>query len=237
MTPARLREGLGAFGPVFLQFYGQTEVPNLITTFGKQEHQIAVERDQTDRLSSAGQACLMSDVKIVDVETGEELPHGEEGEVLATAPYTMESYHERPEATEETVTDGWVRTGDIGRIDEDGYVYLLDRASDMIITGGMNVYSTEVEEALGEHDDIKEVAVIGIPDEEWGEIVTAICVRRDEATLTASDIFSFANEQLADYKKPKRVEFVDEIPKTPYGKMDKKALRDEYWKREDREIS
>jgi fatty-acyl-CoA synthase/long-chain acyl-CoA synthetase len=237
MTPARLREGLGAFGPVFLQFYGQTEVPNLITTFGKQEHQIAVERDQTDRLSSAGQACLMSDVKIVDVETGEELPHGEEGEVLSTAPYTMESYHERPEATEETVTDGWVRTGDIGRIDEDGYVYLLDRASDMIITGGMNVYSTEVEESLGGHDDIKEVAVIGIPDEEWGEIVTAICVRRDEATLTASDVFSFANEQLADYKKPKRVEFVDEIPKTPYGKMDKKALRNEYWKGEDREIS
>lgn len=237
MTPARLREGLDAFGPVFLQFYGQTEVPNLITTFGKQEHQIAVERDLNERLSSAGQACLMSDVKIVDVETGEDLPHGEEGKILTTAPYTMERYYERPEATEETVTDGWVDTGDIGRIDEDGYVYLLDRANDMIITGGMNVYSTEVEEALGEHEGIKEVAVIGVPDEEWGEIVTAICAERDEATLTGPNILSFADKQLADYKKPKRVEFVDKIPKTPYGKMDKKALRDEYWEGEEREIS
>lgn len=237
MTPARLREGLDTFGPVFLQFYGQTEVPNLITTFGKQEHEVAIERDMTERLSSAGQPCLMSDVKIVDVETGEELPPGEEGEILTIAPYTMERYYERPKTTEETVTDGWIHTGDIGRINEDGYVYLLDRASDMIITGGMNVYSTEVEEELGEHEEIKEVAVIGIPDEEWGEIVTAICVQRDEATLSESEIFSFTDERLASYKKPKRIEFVDKIPKTPYGKMDKKALRDEYWEEEDREIS
>lgn len=239
MTPARLREGLDEFGPVFLQFYGQTEVPNLITTFGKREHQTAVVQDRTERLSSAGQPCLMADVKIVDVETGEPQPPGEEGEILATAPYVMKEYFERPEAMAETVTDdGWVHTGDIGRIDEDRYLYLLDRASDMIITGGMNVYSTEVEEALDEHPEVRQVAVIGVPHGDWGEAVKAIVVPETEASESlAADILAFADEHLADYKEPKSVDFVEEIPETPYGKMDKKALRERYWEDEERQIS
>ncbi|MFT4883723.1 MAG: fatty-acyl-CoA synthase [Natronomonas sp.] len=238
MTPARLREGLDEFGPVFLQFYGQTEVPNLITTFGKEEHRRAVETGRDELLSSAGYPCLMADVRIVDPETSDpadQLATGESGEILATAPYTMAEYYERPEATAETVVDGWVRTGDIGRRDEDGYVYLLDRASDLIISGGMNVYSTEVEEALDEHEGVQEVAVIGIPDDEWGEAVTAIVVPRD-ADLTEAELLSFADTELADYKKPKSVEFRESIPKTPYGKMDKKALREPYWEDEERDI-
>ena len=238
MTPARLREGLEAFGPVFLQFYGQTEVPNLITTLGKAEHRNAVETGHTERLSSAGYPCLMADVRIVDSETGapsDGLEVGESGEILATAPYTMTEYYERPDATEETVVDGWVRTGDIGRLDEDGYVYLLDRASDLIISGGMNVYSTEVEEALDEHEAVREVAVIGVPHDDWGEAVTAIVVPHDGA-VTEAEILSFADEALADYKKPKSVEFRESIPKTPYGKMDKRALREPYWEDEEREV-
>jgi len=239
MTPARLREGLDEFGPVFLQFYGQTEVPNLITTFGKREHKISVQRDQTERLSSAGQPCLMADVKIVDVESSEPQPPGEEGEILATAPYVMQEYFERPEAMTETMTDdGWVHTGDIGKLDEDGYVYLLDRASDIIITGGMNVYSTEVEEALDEHPDVSHVAVIGVPHEDWGEAVKAIVVSEGEASAKLeSDILAFAAEDLADYKQPKDVDFVESIPETPYGKMDKKALRDRYWEDRERQIN
>jgi fatty-acyl-CoA synthase/long-chain acyl-CoA synthetase len=239
MTPARLREGLDQFGPVFLQFYGQTEVPNLITTFGKREHELAVERDRTERLSSAGQTCLMADVRIVDLESGESRPPGEEGEILATAPYVMQEYFERPEAMAETVTDdGWVRTGDIGKLDEDGYLYLLDRASDMIITGGMNVYSTEVEEALDEHPDIRQVAVIGVPHDDWGEAVKAVVVPEGEgSSALEADILAFADEHLADYKEPKSVDFVDSIPETPYGKMDKKALRDRYWEDRDRQIN
>ena len=239
MTPARLREGLDEFGSVFLQFYGQTEVPNLITTFGKQEHRSAVEHDLTERLSSAGQPCLMSDVKVVDIETGDELPPGEEGEILATAPYVMTEYFELPEATAETLTeDGWVHTGDIGKIDDDGYVYLLDRTSDVIITGGMNVYSTEVEDVLIEHPSISQVAVIGVPDDDWGEAVKAIVIPTDEETSSLEDeVLEFADERLADYKKPKSVDFVSEIPETPYGKMDKKALRERYWEDEDRAIS
>ncbi|MFB6207667.1 MAG: class I adenylate-forming enzyme family protein [Haloglomus sp.] len=237
MTAARLREGIDAFGPIFTQFYGQTEVPNLITSLGKDEHEHALEEGPEDRLSSAGTPCLMSDVRIVDPETGEPVGPGEEGEILATAPYVMEAYFERPEATADTVEDGWVHTGDVGKRDEDGYVYLLDRKSNMIITGGMNVYSTEVEDALVEHDGVQEVAVIGIPDEEWGEAVTAIVVPHDGETVSAGDIEAFAEDRLADYKQPKHVEFVDEIPKTPYGKKDKKALREPYWEDEQREIA
>ncbi|WP_265109985.1 class I adenylate-forming enzyme family protein [Halosolutus halophilus] len=239
MTPARLREGLDAFGSVFCQFYGQTEVPNLITTFGKAEHRVAVESDRSERLSSAGQPCLMADVRIVDAETGDpddRVDPGESGEILATAPYVMREYYERPEATAETVVDGWVRTGDIGRRDEDGYLYLLDRASDLIISGGMNVYSTEVEEALDEHAGIQEVAVIGVPDDDWGEAVKAVVVPRDEESLSTDEIVAFADDRLADYKKPKSIDFVDEIPKTPYGKMDKKALREPYWEDEERAV-
>ena len=236
MTPARLEEGIDAFGPVFVQFYGQTEVPNLITTFDKDEHEAALEAGDEERLSSAGTPSLMSRVKVVDLETGEELPPGEEGEILATAPYAMDEYFERPEKTAETITDGWVHTGDVGKVDGDGYVYLLDRESDVIITGGMNVYSTEVEDAIDQHPGVAEVAVIGVPDDEWGEAVHAVVVPADD-DLTAAEITATVDDRLADYKKPKGVEFVEEIPKTPYGKQDKVALRDRHWAEEDREVA
>ncbi|MFB6236411.1 MAG: class I adenylate-forming enzyme family protein [Halopenitus sp.] len=237
MTPARLEEGIDAFGSIFVQFYGQTEVPNLITTLGKQEHVNAVGSASGGRLSSAGTPCLMSKVEIVDIETGEQLPPGEEGEIIAKAPYAMSEYFERPEKTAETVTDGWVHTGDVGRRDEDGYVYLLDRESDVIITGGMNVYSTEVEESIDDHPDVAEVAVIGVPDDEWGEAVHAVVVADDRGALSAENVIAIADEQLADYKTPKSVEFVSEIPKTPYGKHDKVALRDRHWADEDRNVA
>lgn len=236
MTPARLREGLDEFGAVFTQFYGQTEVPNLITVLGKEEHRIAIEDGKEGRLGSAGQPTLMADVKIVDAETGERQPPGAEGEIMATAPYVMEGYWERPEATAETVDDGWVHTGDIGRMDEDGYVSLLDRKSNMIISGGMNVYSTAVEEALMEHPGVSQVAVIGVPDEKWGEAVTAIVVPGEER-LTAVELHEFADERLADYKRPKQVQFRETLPKTPYGKIDKKALREPFWEDADRSIN
>jgi fatty-acyl-CoA synthase/long-chain acyl-CoA synthetase len=236
MTPARLREGLDEFGTVFTQFYGQTEVPNLITVLGKEEHRIAAEEGEEQRLGSAGQPTLMADVKIVDTETGERQPRGSEGEIMATAPYVMDEYWELPEKTAETVEDGWVHTGDVGKRDEDGYVYLLDRKSNMIISGGMNVYSTDVEDVLVTHPGVSQVAVIGVPDEKWGEAVTAIVVPEDE-DLTAAAIHEFADAELADYKRPKQVAFREELPQTPYGKIDKKALREPYWEESDRDIN
>jgi len=235
MTPARLRDGLEEFGSVFTQFYGQTEVPNLITVLGKKEHRIAVEEGEEQRLGSAGQPALMAEVKVVDSETGEQQPPGQEGEILARAPYVMDEYWKLQEKTAETVEDGWVHTGDIGKSDEDGYVYLLDRKSNMIISGGMNVYSTDVEDVLATHQDVAQVAVIGVPDEKWGEAVTAIIVPNGEATK--ADIHNFADENLGDYKRPKQIEFRDELPKTPYGKVDKKALREPYWDDSTRDIN
>lgn len=236
MTPPRLREGLDEFGTVFTQFYGQTEVPNLITALGKEEHRIAVEEGKEHRLGSAGQPTLMADVKIVDTETGERQPPGSEGEIMATAPFVTDGYWERPEETAATIEDGWVHTGDVGKMDEDGYVYLLDRKSNMIISGGMNVYSTNVEEKLVEHPGVNRVAVIGIPDEKWGEAVTAIIVPADD-DVTEEEIQEFADDELADYKRPKRIEFRAELPETPYGKIDKKALREPFWEASDRDIN
>lgn len=237
MTPARLKEGIDAFGQVFIQFYGQTEVPNVITVLGKEEHRIALEEGLEHRLSSAGQPALMSSVKIVDPEDDERQSRGEEGEIMAIAPYALDEYFERPEKTAETIDDGWVHTGDVGKRDADGFVYLLDRKSNMIISGGMNVYSTEVEEVLARHPNVSQVAVIGVPDEKWGEAVTAIIIPSDPDAVSEADVKSFADEELADYKKPKNVEFTDAFPETPYGKIDKKALREPYWDDETREIS
>jgi fatty-acyl-CoA synthase/long-chain acyl-CoA synthetase len=237
MTSARLREGLDEFGPVFVQFYGQGECPNFITTLTTEEHRLAIETGNDERLGSAGQPCLMTEVEVVDPDTGESLPPGEAGEITVTAPYVMAEYFERPEETAETLVDGWVRTGDIGRFDEDGYLYLLDRKHDMIVTGGMNVYSTNVEEVLAEHPAVREVAVIGVPDEDWGEAVLAVVVPYGDADADEAAIVDFAGDHLADYQKPKRVEFRDALPRTPYDKVDKVALREPYWEDEQRSIS
>lgn len=237
MKASRLREGLERLGPVFKQFYGQTEIPNLVTTLGKKEHALAIETDHEEWLSSAGQPCLMADVKIVDPEAGDELPTGEPGEILATAPYVMSRYHELPDATEKTLNDGWVSTGDIGKRDENGYVTLLDRKSNLVISGGLNVYTTEVEDVLVKHDAVKDAAVVGVPDDEWGEAVKAIVVAADGDSLSESALRSFARERLAGYKTPKSVDIVSDLPKTPYGKIDKTALREKYWDGAERKIN
>lgn len=228
MTPDRIEEGIDAFGPVFKQFYGQTEVPLLISQLTKQEHKEIINSGDTSRLSSAGRPCLMADVKIVDPETGDKLERGEIGEIAVKAPYNLERYHNRPEATNETIQNGFVLTGDIGKFDESGYLYLLDRKSDLIITGGYNVYSVEVEEVISEHSGVQEVAVIGIPDDEWGEAVTAIVVPTQTADLDDEEIKTFVGNSLASYKKPKGVHFVDHLPKTSVGKPDKTALRQRF---------
>ncbi len=234
ITPERLEEGLEVFGEVFVQLYGQTEMPDIGTILPKGDHADA------DQVGSCGKAAAMVDLRVAtpgDPADTDPLAPGEEGELLMRSPYVMERYHERPEATAETLVDGWLRTGDIARMDEAGYVSLLDRASDMVISGGMNVYTTEVEDAIDRHPDVAQVAVIGVPDDDWGEAVHAVVVPAGGADLTAGEVLATADEHLADYKIPKSVEFADEIPTTPYGKMDKKALRAPYWEDEDREVS
>lgn len=235
MTPDRLREGMDAFGDVFVQFYGQAEVPNLITSLQKTDHD---PEHKPELLSSCGQPTVMSEVKIVDIEDGTEITEPDEaGEIVARAPYQMEGYYELPEKTAETIQDGWVHTGDVGKFDEDGFVYLLDRTNDVIISGGLNVYTTEVEEVLQEHNALSQVAIIGVPDDKWGERVHAVVVPYEDADTSEQELIDFAGEKLADYRKPKTVEFREELPLTPFGKIDKKTLREPYWEDEDREIS
>ncbi len=232
ITAERLAEALDAFGDVFVQIYGQTEMPDIGMVLPKGDHVMG-----EPQVESCGKPAAMVDVGIVDPDR-EDLVFrevGEAGELVMRSPYVMDGYHEKPEQTDETLVSGWLRTGDIARRDEAGYVYLLDRAKDMIISGGMNVYTTEVEDALDEHPGVKQVAVIGVPHEDWGEAVHAVVVR--EGDLTAEELTEFADGKLSAYKKPKSVEFVEEIPTTPYGKMDKKALREPYWEDADREIS
>jgi len=232
ITAERLAEALDAFGDAFVQIYGQTEMPDIGMVLPKGDHATG-----EPRVESCGKPAAMVDAGIVDPER-EDLVFrepGEAGELVMRSPYVMDGYHGKPEETAETLVDGWLRTGDIARRDEAGYVYLLDRASDMIISGGMNVYTTEVEDALDQHPNVRQVAVIGVPHEDWGEAVHAVVV--PEGDLTAEELKRFAEERLSDYKKPKSVEFIEEIPTTPYGKMDKKALREPYWEGTDREIN
>ncbi|MDP4534099.1 AMP-binding protein [Marinobacter salarius] len=223
ITEERLRQGLEILGPVFMQLYGQTEAPMWITRLRREDHRL--DETTAHRLKSCGQPVAMAQVRIVD-ELGHEVPRGEGGEVAVRTPYNMARYHELPEKTAETLTDGWLRTGDIARQDEDGYIYLLDRNKDMIISGGMNVYTLEVENAVQSCPGVNQVAVVGLPDPDWGEAVTAFVVLETEAELTEEDIIRHCRRELSAYKRPKRVYFRDVLPLTVYSKLDKKALRE-----------
>jgi fatty-acyl-CoA synthase/long-chain acyl-CoA synthetase len=231
MKPDRLREGLDKLGDVFVQLYGQYETPDLITVLPKSAH----DPDDEELLSSCGLPTMMCEVRIVD-DDGSEVPPGEHGEILARGAYSMDGYYEMPEKTAETVEDGWIHTGDIGRMDDEGYVYIVDRDSDVIVSGGMNVYSVTVEEVIQQHDQVANVAVIGVPDDEWGEAVKAVVVPADD-TVDRTSVMRFAADRLADYEVPKSIDIVSELPTTPYGKLDKKRLREPYWEHESRDIS
>ena len=177
----------------------------------------------------------MSQVRIVD-DQDQDVPVGEPGEILTRGPHMMRGYWRREEETVRTMRGGWIHTADVARADEDGFIYIVDRAKDMIISGGMNVYSVEVENVLMEHPAVREACVIGVPDDKWGEAVTAFVVVRENERLGSDELIAFAGRKLAAYSRPKRVDFVPEIPKTPYGKMDKKAIRAQFWKDQGRQV-
>lgn len=217
-----LRRGLALIGPVFQQQFGQTE--GLGTTLLAHQHRPEGSQRDLEVLTSVGQASPRVGVRIVG-DDGEDLPQGEVGEVLLTSPAVMKGYWNNSAATIDTLRDGWVYTGDVGRLDHEGFLYLVDRKKDMIISGGENIYSREVEEALLSHDAVSEAAVIGVADEEWGEAVKAIIVLRSKQTLEAHELIEHCRTMIASYKKPKHVEFVAAIDKLPSGKIDKVLLR------------
>jgi len=230
----RLKQGLEMFGPVFFQFYGQSECPNLIARLRKSDH--SIEPNKIHLLRSCGSPTLMAEVKIVD-EAGIEVAQGEKGEIIVKSPYVMERYHNMPKKTAETIVNNWLYTGDIGKMDQEGYIYLLDRKNDMIISGGMNVYSTEVENAIQQCPGVGQVAVLGIPHHDWGEQVLALIIPKSDNPALKEDIVQFCKKNLANYKQPKEIEFVSEFPLTTYGKIDKKKMRIPYWEDKNRVIN
>ena len=215
-----LRRGLDVFGQVFLQLYGMTEGGG--TTLHKRQHQPDGTPEQVKRLGSIGQAAPNVDVRIMDDE-GNEMPANTPGEIVTRTATHMTGYWNRSAATIEALRGGWYRTGDLGYVDEEGFVYLVDRKKDMIISGGENIYSREVEEALATHPSVDECAVIGVRDDRWGETVRAIVVLRGAAT--EEELIAHCRTQIASYKKPKSVVFVDALPKLPSGKINKQVLR------------
>lgn len=233
ITPRRLREAIDVLGPVLVQLYAQTECPNWGTTLSKADHRRA--RDEPGLLESSGRSSTMAAVRVV-AEDGRQVTR-EAGEVCLTSPYLMQGYLDDPEATARTKRAGWVHTGDIGVMDDEGFLYLRDRRADMIITGGMNVYSTEVEATISQLAGVSQVAVIGVPHPDWGEAVMAYVVLAGDHDLDAQAVLDHCAPRIATYKRPKTVEFVDVIPTTPFGKPDKKALRARFWGEGDRQIS
>jgi acyl-CoA synthetase (AMP-forming)/AMP-acid ligase II len=214
----------------FIQAYGLTELCGVISHLLPDAHRA---KDHEERLTSAGTLVPNAEVRVVDPDTLEDVPTGEQGELWFRSPQLMKGYHNQPGATAEAITeDGWFRTGDIGRVDDGGYVFVEDRLKDMIISGGENIYSIEVERVLAEHPAVAEVAVIGVPDDKWGEVVKAVVALESDAT--EQELIAFCRERLATYKCPKTVDIKDELPRNPTGKILKKDLRKPFWQGRDR---
>ncbi len=208
------------------QLFGQTEAPMMISMMSPREHFHADGSVARERLSSAGRPGPLVQVATMDSE-GVLLPPGGTGEIVVRSSLVMMGYYQDPKATAEAGRFGWHHTGDIGRLDADGFLYIVDRAKDMIITGGFNVYSVEVEQALMQHPDVQDSAVIGLPDEKWGEAVVAVLQPHAGRALVPEEIIAFVKARIGSVKAPKRVEVWPDLPRSKVGKVMKKDIRAE----------
>ena len=224
MSPDRLLEGMTIFGKVFVQLYGQTEAPQCITSMRKIDH----DETRPERLGSCGRPSPFVDVKLFDSEM-KEVGIGEPGEICVRGPLVMDGYWKRPEANAETLRGGWLHTGDVAVKDADGYFYIVDRTKDMIISGGFNIYPREVEDALMAHPAVASAAVIGIPDDKWGEAVKGFVVLKPGSNVGVPELQAHVKEKRGAPWSPKTIDVVDVIPVTGLGKIDRKVLRAPYW--------
>ncbi len=223
---------LAFFGPRLVQYYGQTEAPLAITALSKADH----APEAAHRRLACGFPAVDCEVRLID-ETGAPVPTGEAGEIVVRAPFMMKGYFDAPELNaHHFLPGGWLRTRDVGRFDADGCLYLVDRVSEMIVTGGYNVYPKEVEDVLAAHPAVRAAVVVGLPDDQWGEAVTGFVVLRDGQTPSPEALIAFARERLAGYKVPKAVRFIDEVPLSPVGKPLRRAIRDPFWEGRERRI-
>jgi fatty-acyl-CoA synthase len=232
MSPDRLLEGMKIFGQVFVQFYGQTEAPQTITTLRKIDHDPAHPR----RLGSCGRPNPLVQVKLFDADMNE-VKRGEPGEICVRGALVANGYWKRPDANAETFKGGWLHTGDVATEDEDGYYYIVDRTKDMIISGGFNIYPREVEDALMSHPAVASAAVIGVPDDKWGEAVKGFVVLKHGAVADFDALRAHVRERRGGPWAPKTIDFVETIAVTGLGKVDRKALRAPYWEGRSRGVA
>ena len=234
MGPERIEQALEVFGPIFIQVYGQSEAPAQITVLTKRDHVRA--RENPDLLRSCGRPVAIVDVRCAD-DALASVPDGEPGEIVVRGPNVTPGYINKPEETAAALRDGWLCTGDIGIRDEHGYFYIVDRKKDMIVSGGFNVYPKEVEQTLFAHPAVRDVCVVGVPDEKWGEAVKAVVVVDRDAATSGAELIEFVKTRKGSVLAPKSVDFVESIPLSSLGKHDKKALREIYWAGRERAVN
>jgi acyl-CoA synthetase (AMP-forming)/AMP-acid ligase II len=224
-----LKKGMEKWGPIFVQFYGATEDGPNVTMLSKQQHLVLDKSPEEQKvLISAGFPHIGVHVRIVNDQENDVEP-GEVGEIIVQSKAVMQEWWHKPEETFETMVNGWVHTGDMGRYDDKGYIYIIDRKRDMIVSGGENIYPREIEEIFYQHPAVKEVAIIGIPDDYWVERVHAVVVLKEGTSATSEELIDFCKRRIARFKAPKSIEFADLLPKTPSGKILKRELREKYW--------
>lgn len=228
IAPERLKHAIAQFGPIFTQFFGQTEAPMALTALQREDHVVADPAREIEVLSSAGRPTYGTRIRLID-DDGRDVETGTPGEVIVQSPNVMSGYLHDLETTSRTLRDGWLHTGDIARMDSEGLITIVDRKKDMIVTGGFNVYPREVEDVLFEHPAVLRAAVVGAPDDKWGEQVKAVVTLREGASVSAADLTEFVRQRKGSLLAPKSIDFVDAIPLTNLGKIDKKALRARYW--------
>jgi acyl-CoA synthetase (AMP-forming)/AMP-acid ligase II len=228
MSVEKLRQAIERFGPRMTQFFGLSEAPALCTFLAPQEHVVDGAPACDEVLGSCGRPTPLIQLRIFD-ESRCEVPSGQAGEVCVAGDLVTPGYYGEPELTAAAIVDGWLHTGDIGYLDGAGRLHLCDRKKDMIICGGLNIYPQEIEQVLWTHPAVQDCAVIGAPDPEWGELVTAVVELRAGAAVSAEELIGFCRERLGSVKVPKRLKFVQELPRSPNGKVLKRAIRDQYW--------
>ena len=237
MSVEKLKKAMTLFGPIMVGGYGQMEAPASITGLSSEEHFKAGSKEFADdtRLASVGRPMPLTQVAIMD-DNNQFLPAGQTGEICVRGDIVMKGYYKAPEKTAETIIDGWLHTGDIGHMDEEAYLYITDRKKDMIITGGLNVYPQEVEQILWGHPAVGECAVIGVPDDDWGEAIKAVVELKPGQTATEEELITLCKGKMESYKCPKTVDIVTALPRSIQGKVLKKDLRAQYWKGAEKKI-
>jgi len=237
MSPARIREAWATIGPVLAQGYGAGETTGGVISLSTEDHARAISGERPELLASCGRATCESELEVLD-DNGHPVQGDAIGEICVRGPDLFAGYWRAPELSAAAIdAQGWLRTGDLARRDVEGYIYIVDRRKDMLVSGGFNVYPSEIETVLAQHPAIYEVCVVGVPDDHWGEAVKAVVVLRQGAQADAQALIDFCKDRLADFKKPRSVDFVSELPKNSNGKLSRKEVRERYWQGRDRKVN